>query len=225
MKYKLLYVENEVRTRKNVIDYIKNNYELEILEASDGKEAFESYLQNKPDIIITDIAMGKFSGIELIEKIRELDNEVKIVILSGHSEKEKLFKAIKLNIVEYLVKPINRKVIRECLNNILTQMSVNDSKFYYFNKNSYFDLSSELLFINNLDVKVTKTETELINLFINNSNKVLESIDIYNAIWDFEKDYKVESIRTLIKKIRKKLPENTITNIYGGGYRLNSPIT
>jgi len=225
MKYKLLYVENEVRTRKNVIDYIKNNYELEILEASDGKEAFESYLQNKPDIIITDIAMGKFSGIELIEKIRELDNEVKIVILSGHSEKEKLFKAIKLNIVEYIVKPINRKVIRECLNNILTQMSVNDSKFYYFNKNSYFDLSSELLFINNLDVKVTKTETELINLFINNSNKVLESIDIYNAIWDFEKDYKVESIRTLIKKIRKKLPENTITNIYGGGYRLNSPIT
>jgi len=221
MKYKILYVEDEVETRRNVSEYIKNNYNLTVFEASDGIEGFDSYLKNKPDIIITDISMGKSSGIELIEKIREFDQEVKIVILSGYSEKEKLLKAIKLNIVEYLIKPVTRTLIRECLDNILNLMSVNKSNFFYFNDNSYFDLTSELLFINNLNVKVTKTETELLHLFIDNSNKTLESIDIYNAIWDFEKDYKVESIRTLIKKIRRKLPENSISNIYGGGYRLN----
>ncbi len=221
MKYKILYVEDDEETRKNFSAYLKINYDLVVFEASDGKVGFESYIKNKPDIIITDLSMGNSGGIELIEKIRKTDCETQIIILSGYSETETLLKAITLNIVEYLIKPVRRSALKKCLDNTLTLLNVNKTSFFYFNKNSYFDLTSELLFINNNNVKITKTETVLLNLFIDNSSKTLESIDIYNAIWDFEKDYKVESIRTLIKKIRRKLPENTINNIYGGGYRLN----
>jgi len=221
MKYKILYVEDDEETRKNFSAYLKINYDFAVFEANDGKLGFESYIKNKPDIIITDLSMGNSSGIDLIEKIRKTDSETQIIILSGYSETETLLKAITLNIVEYLIKPVRRSALKKCLDNTLTLLNVNKTNFFYFTKNSYFDLTSELLFLNNNNVKITKMETVLLNLFIENSSKTLESIDIYNAIWDFEKDYKVESIRTLIKKIRRKLPENTINNIYGGGYRLN----
>lgn len=219
MKYKILYVEDEIRTRKSVSAFIKNNYDVVMFESDDGKDGFESYLANKPDILITDLFMGNNGGFELIEKIREIDAKIKIIIFSAYSEQEKLLKAIKLNLEDYIIKPISRKKLRDSIDNILTVLDNNKMKMkIYFNNNSFFILGQNLLFLNNLNVKITKMETKLLYLFIDNNNQVLNSMDIYNNIWDFEKEYKVESIRTLIKKLRKKLPENTITNIYGGGY-------
>ena len=222
MKHKILYVEDEIESRKNISSYIKNNYDAIVIEANDGKEGYESYLKNRPDILITDLNMGDFGGFELIEKIRKIDKEIKIIIFSAYSEQDKLLKAIKLDLVEYLIKPVSRKQLRETINT--TVSILNDRKIqkrFYLQDNSYFDLDSNSLFINNINVKVTKSEINLLCLFIDNPNQILESVDIYNTIWNFEKDYKAESVRTLIKKIRKKLPENTLINIYGGGYKLN----
>jgi DNA-binding response OmpR family regulator len=222
MKCKILYVEDELETRKNISSFIKNNYDITVLEANNGKEGLESYHKNKPNILITDLFMGKFDGFEMIEEIREVDTEIKIIILSAYSEKEKLLRAIKLDLVEYLIKPVSRKQLRDSLNNTLNILSDNNiKKRCYFNNNSYFDLDANLLLINDINVKITKTEIILLNLFIDNPKQTLESVDIYSNVWNFEKDYKVESVRTLIKKIRKKLPENAIINIYGGGYKLN----
>lgn len=222
MRYKILYVEDEIKTRTSVSAFIKNNYDMEVFESNNGKDGFESYLNNKPDILITDLFMGDFGGFELIEKIRKIDNEIKIIILSAYSEQENLLKAIKLNLVEYIIKPVNRKKLRNSLDNVLIILNDNQTKKrFYFNNNSYFEVASNELFTNNNKVNLSKNEMKLLLLFLDNYNHTLESIDIYNNIWDFEKEYKIESIRTLIKKLRKKLPENTIINIYGGGYKIS----
>lgn len=68
MRYKILYVEDEIKTRTSVSAFIKNNYDMEVSESNNGKDGFESYLNNKPDILITDLFMGDFGGFELIEK-------------------------------------------------------------------------------------------------------------------------------------------------------------
>ena len=219
--YKLLYAEDEIETRKNITLYINDNYKLDIIEADDGKKAWESYLKYKPDILITDLLMPNICGLELIEKIREVDKDIKIIVISAHSSQDKLLQAIKLNLIEYQIKPINRKKLLNGLDMAINSLeNGNTNNKFYFNSDSYFDILENSLVVHTNTIKLTKNEIKLLRLFIDNNNKTLDSLDIFNNIWEFSKEYKTESIRTLVKKLRKKLPLDTIENIYGGGYKL-----
>lgn len=220
-QYKLLYAEDERETRRNIVAYINDNYKLDIVEADDGEQAWKSYLEYKPDILITDLLMPKMCGLELIEKIREVDSDIKIIVVSAHGEQDKLLKAIKLNLIEYQIKPLNRKKLLNGLDIAINYLSeIDNKKLFYFNSDTYYNILEDNLVVDSNIVKLTKNEIKLLNLFIENQNKTLDSIDIFNKIWNFNREYKVESIRTLVKKLRKKLPLNSIENIYGGGYKL-----
>jgi len=56
--------------------------------------------------------MPGMDGLCLVEKIREFDKEVPIIIISAHSDKEKLLRAVKLNLTDYIIKPIERKTLK-----------------------------------------------------------------------------------------------------------------
>ena len=219
-KYKLLYAEDEENLRKNHLEYIKHLFDFDIFEASNGKEALELYHTHKPDILLTDISMPYMCGLELIEKIRKNDNDIHIIILSAHSEKEKLLKAIKLNLQEYHIKPIDRKILKNSLSNSIKKLDSFNKNLFYFNNIDYFDKNTQNLIVDNNIITLSKNELKLFNIFLSNPNILVSSLDIFNEIWDFEKEYKIDSIRTLVKKLRKILPTDCIESIYGGGYKL-----
>lgn len=112
---KLLYVEDEIETRQTHVRYLNKNYDFNIIEANNGSEAFELYLKHKPQILLTDISMPIMCGLTLIEKIREIDNDIKVIVLSAHDETEKLLRAVELNLTSYQIKPISRKKLNESL--------------------------------------------------------------------------------------------------------------
>lgn len=220
--YKLLYVEDEIETRKNIIDYIKGYYNISIIEASNGVEGWDKYKKYKPEILITDLSMEHLSGLELIEMIREVDKSIKIIVITAHGEQEKLLRAIKLNLIEYYIKPISRKCLKECLSIAINELNINEKDSnIYFNKTTFYNTITNKFYVDNEIVKLTQYEIKLLKFLIENKNKPVESFSIFNELWDFEKEYKAESVRTLIKKLRKKLPDDSIDNIYGGLYRLN----
>jgi len=219
-KIKLLYVEDETTIRKNHTFYIQNNFpDIEIYEAEDGEKGLLAYKKHQPDIIITDLSMPNMCGLEMIESIRETDNEIKIVVFSAHSDQEKLLRAIKLNLTDYKIKPIKRAILFETVTT--TVASLHDSKYIYLSKNCYFDPKIKQLFVDSEKAKLTNNEMLLLEALLLEAGKVLSPIELFNHVWDYEKEYSLDSIRTLIKKLRKKLPPGTIENIYGGGYKLH----
>ena len=106
--YKMLLVEDEPAT----INGIKTAVNWKLLditicgEASNGLEAYPLIKELKPDIILCDIRMPKMDGITLISEIQPRHPEIKVIFISGYSDKEYLKKAIKLNVIDYLYKPI-----------------------------------------------------------------------------------------------------------------------
>ena len=74
------------------------------LEANNGKKALEQYNMHKPDYIITDIQMPVMDGLELIEKIKEINPNQRIIILSCHESFSYAKKALKLGVMDYLIK-------------------------------------------------------------------------------------------------------------------------
>ncbi|MDH6427516.1 MULTISPECIES: response regulator [Paenibacillus] len=106
---KALVVDDEYLVRMGItqtIDWAEYNVEI-IGEASNGEEGLELALQHRPDVIITDIRMPYMNGLELIEKIREQDMLVGIVVLSGYDEFQYAQAALRYGASTYLLKPIN----------------------------------------------------------------------------------------------------------------------
>ena len=106
---KVFLVEDEMLIRqgvKNSIQWEKEGYEF-VGEAGDGELALPIIFKEKPDLVITDIRMPFMDGLELSRLIRQELPEVKIIILSGYDEFEYAKEAIKIGVVEYLLKPIS----------------------------------------------------------------------------------------------------------------------
>ena len=106
---KILIVDDEKGTRDVIVNLI-NWSELGISwvgEAEDGVQALEIAAVEKPDIIITDIKMPKMNGIELVENLREVIPNCKIIFLTGYSDKEYFKAAIRYKAVSYVEKPVD----------------------------------------------------------------------------------------------------------------------
>lgn len=83
--------------------------------AADGEEAVELVERYLPDLLITDIKMPVLGGLELVERIRRTNPDLRILIVSGYSEFEYARRAIELGVDDYILKPIDVEKLREIL--------------------------------------------------------------------------------------------------------------
>lgn len=221
----ILLVEDEEEIREDLALFLEySNYK--ILQASNGSDAYQCYLDNPIDLIITDIEMPKMNGLELVEKIRQREDDIPILIISGYSDKDKLLRAIKLNLVDYIIKPFTQKSILSHIEEIFTKQ---ESKILEANESivtikSYsFDFSSHLVIYDEKVHSLTSKQSQVLQLLIQNANVILSPIDIYYHIYpDYEKEYSNASIRNIIKRLRTLFPEEVIESIYGQGYKFNT---
>jgi PAS domain S-box-containing protein len=110
----LLYIEDTPQTRESTTFAFKELFD-NIIIAIDGEDGFSKFKENKIDIVITDINMPKLNGIGMIKKIRDIDPDVYIVIISAYNNIEYLTHSIRYQVQEYLFKPIDRKQFKETL--------------------------------------------------------------------------------------------------------------
>lgn len=80
---------------------------------ADGLEALEAILDDPPDIVMTDIKMPGLNGLDLIEKMQEIDRNIEFIILSGYREFDFAHKAIALGVRRYLLKPVSEEAVLE----------------------------------------------------------------------------------------------------------------
>ena len=107
--YKLVIIEDEVLLRKSIIEKIEWEKCGFIIagEAENGRDALDVIDSVNPDVIITDIDMPFLNGMELSKIVTDKYPMMKIVLLSGYDEFKYAQKAIELNVIEYILKPIS----------------------------------------------------------------------------------------------------------------------
>lgn len=109
--YRVMVVEDERIICKGITDMIERfgeGFQVQY-ECADGHDAWDKFCKDPPDIVITDVVMRGMSGLELIEKIRGVNKQIPVVILSGYSDFSYAQKAIHHNVSEYLLKPVSVK--------------------------------------------------------------------------------------------------------------------
>ena len=215
----ILYIEKEEELREHIVDALEF-MSMNVTSVSCPDEAYHIYIRELPDIIISDIEMPLKDGTNLLEKIRQNDNDILIIITTTNTQTEYFLKAIELNLVKYLLRPISLNDIKNtlilCIKKI-EEKSENSVK--YFNKNDYYDLSKRLLFVNNKTIRLDPHERELLELLLCKNNNIVTYSKIDEKIWN--SNMSSAAIRSLVRNLRKKLPNHVLENISKIGYKIN----
>lgn len=118
--YRIILVDDEEEVRKSIIKKIDwNAAGFQVVgDAENGEEALERIEALEPDVVLTDIRMPYMDGLTLAEKVRQRFPSTKIVIFSGYDDFEYAKQAIKLNVTEYILKPVNVEELTAILKRI-----------------------------------------------------------------------------------------------------------
>lgn len=118
--YRILLADDEEEVRKAIIrkiDWESLGFEV-AGDADNGEEALEKIEQLKPDVVMTDIRMPYMDGLSLTARIRQKYPSIKVLIFSGYDDFEYAQQAIKLNVTEYILKPVNVEELTGILNRV-----------------------------------------------------------------------------------------------------------
>jgi len=217
--YTLLFVEDESMIRKIAVAVLRP-YFLEIHEAKDGIEALELYETDKPDLIITDIEMPNMDGLTLCKKIRQIDKTTPIVITTAYTNTEYLLEAVSLNLIKYLVKPIEEEALFESLRFCFKHIEEQNPSIVKLNKTDSFDLLNHTLIKSGEVVNLTESQYKLLFMLIKNQGRIVSYEEIENHIW-FDKSMSSDALRSLVRDVRKLIGKETIANISKYGYRIH----
>lgn len=143
----LLYVEDDEMTIEEISYFLKRHVK-ELHVAKDGHEGLALFKKHKPDMVITDIQMPNMDGLQMSEKILEINPSIPIALTTAYSDSKYLIKAIELGIDKYIIKPIN---MQEILTIIQKSLFLTDDKTIKSEYKDYLefilDNSSTFMFV------------------------------------------------------------------------------
>jgi len=208
-----LYIEDELDVLQNISELLSNFFKT-FHTASDGEMGYQTFLDNKIDVLLVDIELPKMNGIELIKKIRQTHKDLPVVVISAYTKTDYLLESIELNLDKYIVKPLTSRKIHlllETLNNDFL-----DEDILVVEENIFIHKRTSLLTVDDVEYALTRKELEFLTII---ASKSIISYDEITELW--VDDIPTENaIRSFIKHLRKKLPNDLIKNRNAVGYYL-----
>ena len=110
----LLLVEDD-KVIRNVYAQLLDRIVSKVVTASNGEEGYDSFIEHSPDLILTDIKMPVMNGLDMINKIRSHNKQVRVIIMSAYGESRFFLKAIESGVKGFLTKPINISKLQEII--------------------------------------------------------------------------------------------------------------
>ena len=223
-QHTILIVDDE----NDIIDLLSynlktNNYNVET--ACDGSEALLK-INNNIDLILLDVMMPKIDGIEVCKSIKKNPStkNIPVILLTAKSTSQDEYEGLISGADDYIKKPISIKNLLLRIKNILKRTSKESSN----NILNYGSLSLNLetieVYNKNTKINLTKTEFDLLSLFIKSPNKVFTREEILNKIWGYGTIVTDRTIDVHINKLRKKIEQENrvIFSSHGRGYYLDN---
>jgi len=211
---KLLYIEDEPAIRELLQETISEEF-ARFDTAADGVEGLRKFLEGDYDVVVTDIEMPKMNGLDLAQQIKKKSKETPVLILSAYTEKERLFRAIDVGIVKYLVKPITpEKLLAAVCETLADRYSLVE-----LGRGFVYDPATKDIVSANSRTKLTKKEYLLLELLLRNRGRIVTLEQIEQTIWP-EGGFSEDALRALVKRLRQKSSKELIENYPGIGYKL-----
>lgn len=200
---KILLAEDDIDFGNILSQYVSLSG-FEAILARNGKEAWEMFHSDKPDICVLDVMMPEMDGFTFAEKLREAEPGIPFIFLTAKSLREDIIRGLKLGADDYITKPFDPEMLMLRINNILRRV--------YSGAEDEFSVSKTTLKYNALELitpdgkeKLTLREAQLLRHLMINRNKTLTREQILTEIWGQDDYFLGRSMDVFISRLRKYL--------------------
>ena len=200
-----------------------------VLLALNGNEAIHQASLHHPQAIVLDLIMPQLDGFETLTRVREWYTDP-VIILSATDQEEEKIRALDLGADDYVTKPFGpgelAARIRAAVRRVDRLGNTTDVKEPKINAGTFeIDLAARVVYKNDQEIRLTRTEYDLLRVLVVNAGKVMAHQQLLQAVWGPEYGEETEYLRTFVKQIRRKLEEDPtrpkqILTEPGVGYRL-----
>ncbi|MBO8087247.1 MAG: response regulator [Marichromatium sp.] len=211
----LLCVEDEEGVRRRLVNTL-SYYFGKVYEAAEGTRALWLYEEHRPDVILCDIQMPGMDGIELVRHIREEDYTTPIVMLTAHAHEEYLLELVNLHIHHYILKPVNSERLLKGLHAALRGKISGRVRVC---EGLVLDLDRASILWHGGEVALSRREVLFVSLLVNHHQHVVSYATIEERLWS-DRTMSQDALKSFVRDLRKKLPEEIIENVSQVGYRL-----
>ena len=224
-KIKILIVEDEAIVALDIKQLLLKLGHDVIGIAKDYSSAMVLFHSNTPSLVFMDINLknSKKDGIDTAKEIQNHKN-IPIIYLTAFCDEVTLNRAIATNPVSYLLKPYKLEDLKSTVllaaykSNRSNQPQV-DSKSTALGFGYYYNRIDEILYYENIYIKLSKNEKQLFNILIDAKGAIVAYSDIEYLIWP-EMPVSNSSVRTLLYRLRAKLNYKLIETVHSAGCRL-----
>lgn len=227
--HKILLVEDDQNFGDVLKSYLEmNNYN--VVLAKDGVSGMEQYREQPFDLAIFDIMMPRKDGLTLASEIREKDKTLPIIFLTAKNMKEDILQGFRHGGDDYITKPFSSEELLLRIQALLKRSAPkkeNDEEVREYHIGKYhFNFPLRILSYTEEagdEEKLSPKEAQLLKMFCQRPNDVLERTDALIKIWGEDNYFTARSMDVFITKLRKYLkkdPNIEIVNIHGNGFQL-----
>ena len=211
---KVLIIEDEDKIRKIIKTFLEKK-SFKIVEVADGKDAIDSFLTEKPDLVILDVMLPHKNGFEICKEIREFGN-TPVLMLTAKTQDNDEINSFQLGADDFLRKPFSLEVLLVRVNKLLNI----SAKGVIQISNIIINEQSRNVEVAGNDIKLSPKEYDLLMYLYRTKNIAVDRDKILNDVWNFSYYGDDRTVDTHIKSLRKKIGQDIIETIRGIGYML-----
>lgn len=211
-----LYIDDDPYACEKLEKILKYFF-AKVYTANCAKEATEIYKKGKCHLLLVDYDMPIINGADFLHKIRKTNSKIPAVIISSYDDKEKLFKAIELQLVSYLVKPYEINELKEVLYKVLDWIEEKGLLEKELSYGKTYNFSTKKIYDNGKEIALSPSEFKILEILLNNENQLISYELLINTIGE---NCTHKSLVNQMHKLKKKIELDIIKNIKDFGYIL-----
>jgi DNA-binding response OmpR family regulator len=221
--YKILVIEDDLNLSYLLGENLRSlGYNLQICHTgSDGMKLIEI---NEFDLYILDLMLPDVNGFELAKRISKLYPQKPFLFLTAVKTEKEKFKGYEIGAEDYITKPFTFKELDYKIQVILRRTeSLSNDKDRIERADLIFNKKERTAVIGDTNFKLTKRESDLLDMFMTYRNEYIDRAHILNALWERDDMYTARSMDVYIVRLRKIISHSkflVIENLYGAGHRL-----
>jgi two-component system KDP operon response regulator KdpE len=197
-----------------------------VYEASNGEDAIKGVIASHPDIIILDLGLPDFDGIEVTRRLREW-SQTPIIILSVREAENDKIAALDAGADDYLTKPFGTGELMARMRVAMRRLIGKADEPVLQVENLKMDLSRRLVTVNDGEIALTPTEYDILRLLLQNAGRVLTHRQLLRQVWGTAYESEMHLLRVNISNLRRKIEADPARPHYlltesGVGYRLRA---
>lgn len=201
----------------------------EVQTADGGAEAFDLITRDVPDVVLLDVGMPDVDGLEVCRGLRRIGERVPILMLTARSAIDDRVEGLDVGADDYMVKPFDVEELKARLRALLrrSREPPDDVPEMLTFAEIQLDSARYGALVEDRFTELTRTEYQLLELFMLSPGQVLSHSHIYKVVWGYDFGMSSNTLRVYVGYLRRKLEDvgarQLIQTVWGVGYVLREP--